>query len=419
VDQVQGRRRILVVGSGVASLEFMLELAKLAPDRADIQFVAPESAFRYRQFAVAATLGVGPRYELELERVASHLGARFHRGRVTSIDTGQRIVLTSSGQALSYDLLVVACGAQPEQALRGALTFRDERDQAAYRVLLGELVEGSVSQVVFAVPPGAVWSLPLYELALMTAAQLQRQDRTGYRFALVTPEANPLGLFGAAASRAIAELLEAAGIGLHCLRYVERIAGRELRLVPRGSLPAERVVALPRLRGPRLAGLVCDADGFLPTDVHGRLLGLEDVYAAGDATSFPVKQGGIAVQQAKAVAEAVAWRLGAPVEPRPFRPMLRGLLLTGHLPRFVSADIAGGGGETSTVAAHPLWWPPSKIAGANLTRYLTEQGLPLLPGPAGPAAIAVEVELVSDEISDPEAGGGHLTDRPSHTARHR
>ena len=57
--------------------------------------------------------------------------------------------------------------------------------------------------------------------------------------------------------------------------------------------------------------------------------GAEDVYAAGDGTNFPIKQGGIACQQADAVAEVIAKAAGASLEPRSFRPVLRGRLITG------------------------------------------------------------------------------------------
>ena len=63
-----------------------------------------------------------------------------------------------------------------------------------------------------------------------------------------------------------------------------------------------------------------DRSGFLPTDEHGRVGGTVGVYAAGDATSFPIKQGGIAAQQADAVAECIAAGAGAPLETTPFRP---------------------------------------------------------------------------------------------------
>ena len=112
------------------------------------------------------------------------------------------------------------------------------------------------------------------------------------------------------------------------------------------------------------------ADGFIPVDPHSLVAGELDIYAAGDATNSPIKQGGIATQQADAAAEAIAARAGAPVEPQPFRPVLRGLLLTGATPRYMRAEVSGGQGDDSAVSEHALWWPPSKIAGRWLAPYL-------------------------------------------------
>jgi len=92
-----------------------------------------------------------------------------------------------------------------------------------------------------------------------------------------------------------------------------------------------------------------------------------DVYAAGDVTQFPLKQGGIATQHADAVASAIAARLGAAVEPAPFRPVLRGLLLTGMAPRYLRGDLRSGLSITDT---EPLWWPAAKIVGRYLAPFL-------------------------------------------------
>jgi sulfide:quinone oxidoreductase len=119
------------------------------------------------------------------------------------------------------------------------------------------------------------------------------------------------------------------------------------------------------------------------------------VYAAGDITSFPVKQGGIAAQQADAVAESIAALAGAPVTPQPFRPVLRGLLLTGATPTYLRAEPAGGSGETSTISPEPLWWPPAKIVGRYLAPFLAEHvGLTAASAPTpGVHAIAIDVAL--------------------------
>ena len=103
--------------------------------------------------------------------------------------------------------------------------------------------------------------------------------------------------------------------------------------------------------------------------------GAPGVYAAGDATAFPVKQGGLATQQADAVAEAIAADLDIVPDPAPFRPVLRGLLLTGGAPLYLRAELSGDQEPTARrlqgeVSGRALWWPPGKVAGRYLAPYL-------------------------------------------------
>ena len=106
-------------------------------------------------------------------------------------------------------ILLIACGAVPRPAVPGALTFRGPADTDALRELLRELVRGDVQRVAFVVPAGAAWALPAYELALLTARHLAGQSVRGAELTLLTPEEAPLAVFGAAASTAIGELLDA------------------------------------------------------------------------------------------------------------------------------------------------------------------------------------------------------------------
>jgi sulfide:quinone oxidoreductase len=257
-----------------------------------------------------------------------------------------------------------------------------------FRTVLRELEEGDVGHVAFAVPAGESWPLPLYELALMTAARLAERGRRDARLSLVTPERSPLELFGSKASEAVRDLLDARGIELHPSRYPTRFENGALSLIPDGRLSVDRVVSLPRLLGPTLGGLPADRDGFIPVDDDGLVQGESDVYAAGDATTCPIKQGGVAAQLADAAAEAIAARLGAPVEPQPFRPVVRGLLLTGSTPRYMRAEV--GQGESSRVSDHALWWPPSKISGRRLAPYLALRHEELEDEPSG-LAVSVDV----------------------------
>ena len=81
------------------------------------------------------------------------------------------------------------------------------------------------------------------------------------------------------------------------------------------------MVALPELFGPSTPGVPLKAhNGFIPIDAHCKVPQLDRVYAAGDATDFAVKHGGIASQQADTAAEAIASLAGAPIEPQRFHP---------------------------------------------------------------------------------------------------
>jgi sulfide:quinone oxidoreductase len=153
-------------------------------------------------------------------------------------------------------------------------------------------------------------------------------------------------------------------------------------------------------------------DGFIPTDGHGRVTGVADVFAAGDVTEFPVKQGGLAAQQGDAVAEAIAASLGADITPKPFTPVLRGLLLTGGSARYLRADISAGARD-STVSEEALWWPPNRLCGRYLAPYLSRQvGFTAEVMPRDERAIPVAIEL-EPPLRDAQRRFGELTDLDS------
>ncbi len=387
--------RVLIAGGGVAALEAALALREQGEGRVSVEMLAPEPEFWYRPLAVAEPFDLGEVRHFDLAELARAAGATLSPGALSGVDAGGHFVQTSAGSSIPYDTLLVACGAGPTPAVPGALTFGGPADSESMRSLLAEIVAGRVGRLAFVVPWGAVWSLPIYELALMTAAYLGERELERVELALVTPEDEPLQLFGRAGSDAVRQLLEERGIALHTGSFPVELAEGELRLVPEGTIAADRVVALPRLRGPRIDGLPQTVEGFLPVDPHGQVHGLADVFAAGDITSFPVKQGGIAAQQADAAAETIAANAGADLTPQPFQPVLRGLLLTGRQPRYLRHEITGGAGDVSVASPEPLWWPPAKIVGRYLAPFLGAfAGVEGPPEPlTAPGAVPVEVEL--------------------------
>jgi sulfide:quinone oxidoreductase len=395
-----GGLRVLIAGGGVAGLEALLALRALAGDLVDLELLAPEPAFWYRPVAVAEPFGSAQAGHFELGEIAESVSAGFTLGALASVDADARIARTSHGSEIDYDVLVVACGAVPRPWLDGALSFRGPADSDAFHNLLAEAENESVRSVAFTLPGAGVWPLPLYELALLTAAHFERRAES-VALALITPEPAPLSLFGRAASDAVRVLLGEWGIALHTGRSPVRYDAGALELGPNTTIPADRVVALPRLEGLRILGLPQDTDGFIATDMSGRVHGLDNVYAAGDITQFPIKQGGIAAQQADALAEVLAAHAGAAVQPHRFQPVLRGLLLTGGGPLYLRTESVGGQGHGhgGTITGEALWWPPSKIVGRYLAPFLAGRvGLEGAPPTEVPEGLEIEIDLPTHSL---------------------
>ncbi len=395
----RGALSVLVAGGGVAAFEATLALRALAEERVSVELLSPDPRFWYRPLAVVEPFGIGQLHGIELVELAGAAGAAFTLGALASVDPARHLAITAAGAEFEYGVLLVASGAKPVPAVPGAFTFRGPADSGALGALLTELESGSVRQLVFALPGGAAWPLPLYELALLTAAFLARRGIEGVELTLVTPEDAPLRLFGSTASTAVSRLLEERGVSLLTGRSPVSVEDGRLALAPNGSVAADRVIALPRLWGERITGLPANPHGFIPTDPHGRVKGVEDVFAAGDVTAFPIKQGGIAAQQALAAAQTIAAKAGAVLTPQPFRPILRGLLLTGAAPAYLRAELAGGAGDTSAAETEALWWPPGKIVGHYLSPFLAEYAGIVITPPEGVDAVRVEVDLSGEEGS--------------------
>jgi sulfide:quinone oxidoreductase len=381
----------LIVGGGVASLEAMLALRALAPDLVDVEVVSAERHFYYRPLAVAEPFGLGKVRRWELSDLARGVGADFSVGVLAAVDTDRGEARLTSGAVIEYDALLIASGARAHQAVEGALSFRGPADAEPFRALLDELESRGTARLLFAIPSGPVWPLPIYELALLSAREFEQRD-IDVRVGVVTSEPSPLALFGTRASATVRSLLDKRGIDLWCSKYPAEFTEGRLSCVPDGSIAADFVVAGPRLAGQPIEGLPSDQSGFIPVDEHGRIRKREAAFAAGDGTTFPIKQGGIAAAQADVAAESIARLAGAELEPRAFRPVLRALLLGGERSTFMSVELTGGSGDTSEVSEEALWWPAGKIVGRYLSPFLASLGVTELHPQADEDVLRIEID---------------------------
>src|ERR671936_1795326 len=318
---------IVIAGGGIAGLEALAALRAHLGSDARIELLEAGTELIERQKAVAQPFGGAAPRRFDLARIAADHDAHLRPDRLASVDADARRVHTVRGDTAPYDALLVAVGAKPDVALPGALTFSGARDVPAYARLLADLDAGHASRVAFALPTTTTWALPLYELALMTAEHLDTIGRRDAGLVIVTREHSPLEAFGDRIASHVWSLLAERSIAVRGDTVPLRAGPGGLMVKNDAPVQVERIVALPRLGGPWVGGLPHDEQGFLPTDQHGAVEGIDAVWAAGDGTSFPLKQGGLAAQQADAAASAIAATFGADVSAEPFRPVLRGLLL--------------------------------------------------------------------------------------------
>jgi sulfide:quinone oxidoreductase len=364
------KESVVIAGGGVAALEAALALQELAGDLAEVTICSPRRNFVYRPYAVGVPYGVAEVATYDLERLAAAAGAHYRSDSIASVNPEARLAVTHDGESIPYSDLIVCPGTKLYWPVPGAITFWGIADERDVGKVMAEIRDGETRSVAFTLPAAESWALPLYELALLARAEL---DKTGddAELTIVTPEDAPLQIFGRGVAAGMAELLAERRIKVISGAHPVRFEHGELDTVPVGRIPVDKVISLPKLEGRRIRGVPHDVEGFVHIDAYCRVLGSDHLYAAGDVTGFPVKQGGLATQQADIAAEAIAAGLGAPVSPHEFDPILRGVLWTGAEPRYLEGWLSGGHGETSTMSETPPWGSDQgKIVGRYLTEFL-------------------------------------------------
>ena len=364
---------VVIVGGGVAGLEAALALGELGGERIATTMVAPDPEFVYRPMTVREPFGYAVARRYPLDELARDIGVELRVDSFEWLDPEGSVLHTEAGEQLRYDALLLALGARMHARFEHALTIDDARLDELLHGLVQDIEGGYVRRLAFIAPGRMGWPLPMYELALMAAARAQDMN-IELSITIATPEDAPLAIFGRGASDAVRRLLEENGILTMTSAHCEVPEAGRVVISPGGRhLQADRIVAMPELYGPSVPGVpVGPVGGFIPVDVRCQVPGIDRVWAAGDATDFAIKHGGIAAQQADVAAQAIAALAGVTLEPAPFDPVIHGMLLTGGKPRYLSAYVTGGHGSSSEITETPTWSPPRKIAARHLAPYLEE-----------------------------------------------
>ncbi|RKQ87081.1 sulfide:quinone oxidoreductase [Solirubrobacter pauli] len=367
---------IVIAGGGVAAIEAVAALRAAVGPHPRITVLAPNDVLNPPPASVAAPFGFGLPNPVPFAVIQRYAPFDHRPAKLVRVEADQHVVVDDHGDRLRYDALLVAPGARSLPAVSDAITFTGPASVPAVEAALAE-----TATLAFVLPSVSTWALPLYELAMMAATELRSRGREP-RVTIVTPEPVPLWMFGSEAGAAVSEHLAARGIALRAGVRLAEVHPGWVELDGADPVPAGRVIAMPRLVGPAIAGLPHDPSGFVPVDGHGRVPGLADVFAAGDVTTFPLKQGGLSAQQADVAAAAIAADRGLGPAPEPWQPVLRGLLLTGGAPLYLRAPVSLDGEPLPTtertVWHTPLWSPPGKVAGRYLAPLLATARPPRL-----------------------------------------
>jgi NAD(P)H-dependent nitrite reductase small subunit len=135
---VRSKRRLVVIGNGVAAMRTIEELLDLAPQAYEIVVFGAEVHHPYNRVLLSSLLAG----EKHGEDIVTHApqwfeerGIVLHRGdRIVRIDRARRTVFSSQGLEVNYDRLLIATGSDPVvlplpgKHLSGVMTFRDVED---------------------------------------------------------------------------------------------------------------------------------------------------------------------------------------------------------------------------------------------------------------------------------------------------
>lgn len=387
---------VCVVGAGTAGLEALLAARETIGGAAELQLIAPDRSFRYRPMNPGSLLRPALERDVSIAELVSEVGATWVQDRAAAVHQAERTVLTRDGELVDFDFLLLALGASPKRALSQGHIWQRGGDPTFLDEILAGLLSGEVRSVAVVIPRGARWPLPAYELALVLSWVADGADA---RVTLITAEERPLAALAGRATEAIVRELDDAGVetisgievvddplaargpsdGADVVLVPEQPADLPTSLVGEPTSPArvrssdgltaefDRLIALPTVDGPFLAGVASDVAGFVEVDEELKVCGSERVWAAGSCIAAALEHSGLGAEQADYAIAAVAAAInGTRSAPSAAAPELTGMLLSGQRDQWLRENPPG----TRQPSTRCLWWPPGRAVGRRLAQRI-------------------------------------------------
>jgi sulfide:quinone oxidoreductase len=326
-----GMHRVSILGGGFAALTAARELRRRAP-RAELTLIAPSPEFVYLPSLIWLPAGLrqGDDLRHDIRPLLDTLDVRFVAARAQGLADGGRTLLTDAGP-IANDALLIASGGRFLKKLPGiehALTICEGIPAAeALRDRLAAMSGGTLAFGFAGNPaePAAMRGGPMFELLFGIDSLLRRQKRReAFRLVFFNPAPEPGKRLGERAVQGLLAEMKLRGIDTHLGHKLVGFSDKRVE-TEGGGFDADLILFMPGMTGPAWIaaaahGLTLSPGGFVQADAHCRAQGMERVYVAGDAGSFPgpdwlPKQAHMADLQARAAAENLLLELAgrAPV----------------------------------------------------------------------------------------------------------
>jgi sulfide:quinone oxidoreductase len=295
--------RIVILGGGTGGTLTANRLQRLYGDDAEIVVVDRDDRHVYQPGLLFVPFGLAEPGDIVRPRSKQlRNGIEFRLAEVARVETADNTVWLEGGEALPYDVLVIATGArlQPEET-EGLVwgekvhTFYTLEGAVALRAALEEFEGGRVVVNLVDMPI----KCPPAPLEFCFLADWFFQERF-IRFDVELTFATPLdaAFTKPVSAEHLAALLEQKGVELETEFAAGRVEGEQGRLISwdERELPFDLLVSIPAHGGAafveRSPGLG-DELGFVSTDPHTlQSKAAENVFAIGDAAGVPTSKAG-------------------------------------------------------------------------------------------------------------------------------
>jgi sulfide:quinone oxidoreductase len=315
--------KITVAGAGFAALTGIKELRKQLPD-AELTLVAPKAEFIYLPSLIWVPFGMrsGDDLRFDIQPLLKRLNVSFVQGSVTGISDDGRVLKTDNGE-VENDALLIATGGRFIKKLPGienAITICEGIDAAES---MGEKIN-AISQGTVALgfggnpkEPSAMRGGPMFEILFGLDSWLRKQGkRDKIKLVFFNPAPQPGKRLGEKAVKGLLAEMKKRGIDTHLGHKIQSFENNIVK-TEGGEIAADLILFMPGMTGPAWvqgSPLPLSEGGFIKADRMAQVAGMQRVYVAGDAGSYPgpdwmPKQAHMADLQAKAAVNNIKLNL--------------------------------------------------------------------------------------------------------------